>query len=436
MHARDAARTEGIVENKRQELASAKRKASLLLAAAACIFGITMLVAPNPWVRAIRAITEAAMVGGLADWFAVSALFRWIPTGIPFITAHTNVIPRSKDRIAENLSAFVNEKFLAPDTLVGLIRRHDPSRYVADWLSDPANARRLGSHLARATEGALHLVEDTRIEQLMRDAAREVFKGVDLTGSLRGVLDTLTLAGRHDQLLEHALDRALGLLDRPQTREWLAAQVIDWLAHEHPRKQKLLPKQWIAQNVATAIADAVAGRLESIRANPAHAYRQLFDQWVRDVVLRLQSDPTFRARGEEIKQYLLNDDAFGAYLGSLWGSLKSWLADDLRNPQSVFHQSVAASGTWLGEQLTRDPQLRQALRLQLEEAAIRLAPEFAEFLTRHVRDTVREWDGREMADQIELNIGKDLQAIRVNGTIVGGMVGLGLYLLTYLAGKT
>jgi len=421
------------VEQKRQELAYAKRKAGLLLAAAAGLFVVTMLVPPNPWVLALRAVTEAAMVGGLADWFAVSALFRRIPTGIPFITAHTDVIPRSKDRIADNLSAFVKEKFLAPHTLVGLIREHDPSRYVAQWLTEPANARRVGSYLARATEGALHLVEDARIEQLVRDAAREVFKGVDLTGSLRGLLDTLTSDGRHDLLLEQGLDRVLRLIDRPETRAWIAAQVIDWLAQEHPRKQKLLPKQWIAHNVAAAIADAVVRRLESIRANPAHAYRQLFDEWVHDFVQRLQSDPALRTRGEEIKQYLLNDDTFGTYVATLWRSFKTWLADDLRDPHSMFHQGIAAGATWLGEQLSQDAELRQSLRAQLEEAAHRLAPEFAEFLTRHVRDTVRAWDGREMAEQIELNIGKDLQAIRVNGTIVGGVIGLGLHLLTYLA---
>ncbi len=421
------------MEQKREELAYAKRKANLLLAAAACIFVITMFVPQNAWVLGLRAITEAAMVGGLADWFAVTALFRRIPTGIPFITAHTDVIPRSKDRIADNLSAFVKEKFLAPDTLVELIRQHDPSRYVAEWLTNPANAQRLGSHLARGMEGALHLVEDERIEQLVRDAAREVFKGVDLTGALRGVLDTLTSDGRHDQLLQQAVDRALGLMDRPETRAWIATQVVDWLTQEHPRKQRLLPKQWIANNVATAIADAVSNRLESIRENPAHAYRQLFDQWVREFVLRLQSDPALKARGEEIKQYLLNDETFGTYVGGMWGSLKTWLAEDLRNPQSVFHQSVASGGTWLGERLTHDPELRQALRAQLEEAATRLAPEFAEFLTRHVRDTIRAWDGREMADQIELNIGKDLQAIRVNGTIVGGAIGLVLHLMTYVS---
>jgi uncharacterized membrane-anchored protein YjiN (DUF445 family) len=304
---------------------------------------------------------EAAMVGGLADWFAVSALFRRIPTGIPFITAHTDVIPRSKDRIADNLSAFVKEKFLAPHSLVELIRQHDPSRYVAEWLTDPANARRLGAHLARATEGVLHLVEDARIEQLVRDAAREMFKGVDLSSALGGVLDTLTRDGRHDQLLEQALDRALRVMDSAETREWMAAQVIEWLTQEHPRKQKLLPRQWIAQNVAAAIADAVAGRLKSIRANPAHAYRQLFDEWVRDFVLRLQSEPQLRARRGH-QAVPAGRRGLRQLRRRPLGSLKAWLQEDLRNPQSAFHQGVASGGRWLGEQLTQDAEPPGAAR--------------------------------------------------------------------------
>ncbi|MFD1577903.1 DUF445 family protein [Ramlibacter ginsenosidimutans] len=423
------------MEQKRQELAHAKRNAGLLLGAAACIFGVTMLVPPNAWVLAIRAVAEAALVGGLADWFAVSALFRRIPTGIPFITAHTDVIPRSKDRIADNLSVFVREKFLAPDTLVGLIRQHDPSRYVAEWLTDPAHAQRLGVHVARVLQGVLQVVEDARVEQLIRDAARQAFRGLDLTASLRGVLETLTREGRHDRLLEEALDRAVQLVDRPETRAWLAAQVIDWLTQEHPRKQKLLPRQWIATNVASAIAEAIVGRLESIRANPAHAYRQLFDEWVQQFVLRLQSDPALSERGEAIKQYLLEDETFASYADGLWRSIRNWLSDDLASEHSTLSQAVARGGSWLGKQLTEDPDLRQALRSHLEQAATRLAPEFAEFLTRHVRDTVRNWDARELAAQIELNIGKDLQAIRVNGTIVGGLIGLGLYLVTHVAGR-
>ncbi|MDB5861011.1 MAG: hypothetical protein JWQ76_4700 [Ramlibacter sp.] len=419
------------MENKLAELGRAKRNASLLLAAAAAVFVATMALPENRWLLALRAVAEAAMVGGMADWFAVTALFRRIPTGIPFITAHTEVIPRSKDRIADNLALFVKEKFLAPDTLVALIRKNDPARYVARWLTDEANTRLLGQYVARAVEGALHMVEDARIEQLLRDGVREVFAGMDLTESLAGVLDALTAEGRHEQLLEQAIAKAMEWLERPGTRDWIAAQIVDWLKEEHPRKQKMLPTHWIGENAAAVIANAVHQRLEAIRANPEHEYRQLFDRAVHDFVAKLQTQPELRARGEQVKQYILQDPKFGTYVGGLWASLKHWLGEDLRRPDSAFHRAVAGAGGWLGLQLAQDAELRRALTAQMEEAARGLAPDFAEFLTVHIRDTIRHWDAHDMADQIELNIGKDLQAIRINGTLVGGAIGLGLHLLTY-----
>ena len=420
------------MEAKLAQLGRAKRNASLLLAAAAAIFVVTMVLPENRWLLALRAVAEAAMVGGMADWFAVTALFRRIPTGIPFITAHTEVIPRSKDRIADNLALFVKEKFLAPESLVALIRQNDPARYVGQWLTDEANAKLLGQYVARAVEGALHMVEDARIEQLLRDGVREVLAGVDLTQSLAGVLDTLTADGRHDELLEQGIAKVMEWLQHPAAREWIASQIVDWLKEEHPKKQKVLPTHWIGENAAAVIANAVHQRLDAIRTNPAHQYRQLFDRTVHDFVRRLQTQPELRARGEQIKQYILQDPAFGDYVVGLWGSLKQWLADDLRRPDSAFHRAVAGAGGWLGQQLAQDAELRAALTAQMEQAARGLAPDFAEFLTVHIRDTIRHWDAHDMADQIELNIGKDLQAIRINGTLVGGMIGLALHLLTYL----
>ena len=425
---------ESPVEMKLAQLARAKRNASLLLAAAAVVFVATMALPESRWLLALRAVAESAMVGGMADWFAVTALFRRIPTGIPFITAHTEVIPRSKDRIADNLAEFVKEKFLAPESLVALIRQNDPARYVARWLTDEPNTRLLGQYVARAVEGALHVVEDERIEQLLRDGAREVLAGVDLTQSLAGVLETLTDKHRHEELLEQGIDKAMDWLERPATREWIAGQIVDWLKEEHPKKQKVLPTHWIGENAAAVIANAVHQRLDAIRANPAHQYRQQFDRAVHDFVQRLQAQPELHARGEQIKQYILQDPAFGDYVVGLWASLKTWLAEDLRRPDSGFHRAVAGGGAWLGQQLAQDPELRRALTLQMEEAARGLAPDFAEFLTVHIRDTIRHWDAQEMADQIELNIGKDLQAIRINGTLVGGAIGLALHLLTYLPG--
>ena len=158
-------------EDKPGELARAKRRALLLLAGAAGLFLMTLGLPPQRWVLALRAVTEAAMVGGLADWFAVAALFRRIPTGIPYITAHTNVISNNKDRIADNLAAFVKERFLDPESLVALIRKNDPARFVAQWLSAAANAQRLGTYLARSRARCTWW-RTARIEQLLRDAAR------------------------------------------------------------------------------------------------------------------------------------------------------------------------------------------------------------------------------------------------------------------------
>jgi uncharacterized membrane-anchored protein YjiN (DUF445 family) len=420
------------VEIKLAQLGRAKRNASLLLAAAAAVFVATMALPENRWLLALRAVAEAAMVGGMADWFAVTALFRRIPTGIPFITAHTEVIPRSKDRIADNLALFVKEKFLAPDTLVALIRKNDPARHVAQWLSDEANTRLLGQYVARGVEGALHMVEDARIEQLLRDGVRQVLAGVDLTQSLAGVLETLTGKDRHEQLLEQAIAKAMEWLERPATRDWIAAQIVDWLKEEHPKKQKLLPTHWIGENAASVIATAVHRRLDAIRSNPQHEYRQMVDQAVHDFVARLQNEPELRERGEQVKQYILQDPAFGTYVVGLWGSLKEWLSEDLRRPDSAFHRAVSGAGGWLGKQLAEDEELRRALTGQLEQAARGLAPDFAEYLTLHISDTIRHWDAHDMADQIELNIGKDLQAIRINGTVVGGAIGLGLHLMTYV----
>jgi len=416
------------------QLGRAKRNASLLLAGAAAVFVATMLLPENRWLLALRAVAEAAMVGGMADWFAVTALFRRIPTGIPFITAHTEIIPRSKDRIADNLAAFVKEKFLAPESLVALIRQNDPARYVARWLTDDANTRQLGLYVARAVEGALHMVEDARIEQLLRDGVREVLSGVDLTQSLAGVLETLTGKDRHERLLEQGIGKAMEWLERPATREWIAEQIVAWLKEDHPKKQKVLPTHWIGENAAEVITKAVHGRLDAIRANPQHEYRQLFDRWVHEFVVRLQQEPELRARGEQVKEYILRDAAFGTYVGGLWTSMKQWLAEDLRRPASSFHRAVAGAGGWVGQQLAQDAELRRALTLQMEEAARGMAPDFAEFLTVHIRDTIRNWDAHDMAEQIELNIGKDLQAIRINGTVVGGAIGLALHLLTYVPG--
>ncbi|MDU4093784.1 MAG: DUF445 family protein, partial [Pantoea sp.] len=181
------------------ELKRAKRLALSLLLIAAATFIATLFMPPRLWVSGLKAVAEAAMVGALADWFAVVALFRRVP--VPFISRHTAIIPRNKDRIGENLGRFVQEKFLDADSLLALIRRHDPAQLIGNWLSAPDNAQRLGQHLLQLMRGFLDLTDDRRIQNFIRRAVHKAIDKVDLTQSSALLLESLTKNNRHQALL-------------------------------------------------------------------------------------------------------------------------------------------------------------------------------------------------------------------------------------------
>ncbi|SMG56204.1 DUF445 domain-containing protein [Paraburkholderia susongensis] len=411
--------------DKTTELKQAKRTPLLLLLAAACVFVVTAFMPRGVWIDGIKAIAEAAMVGALADWFAVAALFRRVP--IPLVARHTAIIPRNKHKIADNLAVFVQDKFLDVPSLVGLIRRHDPAQSITVWLTEPANTARLGDYVVRLTSGILELTDDVRIQNFIRDALRNVLAKVDLSQSMGAILDTLTRDGRHQELLDAGIGQVIAMLREPEAREFIAARIVDWVKSEYPMMEKVLPSAWLGEKGADVIASAANRMLEQIAENPAHELRDKFDEAVQKLIAKLKTDPAFLQRGEALKRYLVEGEAFSAYVKDMWGELRAWLKRDLHSADSALHARVTAMGQWIGRELARDPALRQSLNDHLEEAARAMAPDFAQFLTRHISDTVKNWDAGEMSRQIELNIGKDLQYIRINGTIVGGFVGLLLY---------
>ena len=411
--------------NKTLELNKAKRIPLLLLLAAACIFVVTAFMPRGFWVDGIKAIAEAAMVGALADWFAVAALFRRVP--IPLVSAHTAIIPRNKHKIADNLAVFVQDKFLDVPSLVGLIQRHDPARSITGWLTEPANTARLGDYVVKLTSGILELTDDVRIHVFIKDALRDMLAKIDLSQSMGTILDTLTKDGRHQELLDVGIEQVIGLLGEAQVREFIAGRIVDWVKNEYPKMEKMLPSAWLGEKGAEAIASAVNRVLEQISANPTHELRQKFDDAAQKLILKLKSDPAFLQKGEEVKRNLMESDALSTYVKDMWGELRTWLKRDLASGDSALHARVVAMGQWVGRELANDPALRQSLNDHLEDAARAMAPDFARFLTRHISDTVKNWDSREMSRQIELNIGKDLQYIRINGTLVGGFIGLLLY---------
>ena len=410
-------------------LRRAKWQASGLLLAVVAVFALTYLFPRGLAVDCVRAVAEAAMVGALADWFAVSALFRRIP--LPGLQRHTDIIARNKDRIGGNLAEFVRDEFLDGPSLVAMIRRHDPADMLAKWLTSAGNAGLLGRQVARLALAALDTVEDAKIQELLNQALRSLIGRLDLSRSMGAALGALTHNGRHQALLDDLLGRLGTMLQSAETRTFIADTLVQWIKREHPLKQKVLPTDWLGSKGAGAIAHAIESLLQEVAKDPQHQLRDTLDATVQRLVQRLQSDPDWGRRGEEIRLYLLNDQTLGAYVQELWGSLRASLQRDLHDESSEISRKVADMGQWLGMSLAGDAALRVRLNVRLELWAAQWAPDVAQSVAEHIRATVQRWDAKEMAHLVELHIGRDLQYIRINGTVVGGLIGLVLFALSH-----
>jgi uncharacterized membrane-anchored protein YjiN (DUF445 family) len=416
---------------KEEELKRSKLLALSLLAGACAVFIVTTLLPRGFWVDGLRAVSEAAMVGALADWFAVVALFRKVP--IPFVSRHTAIIPSNKARIADNLAVFVEEKFLKPESLAAVILKTDPATNVAEWLKAPANRDYLAAQLARLVPEILATADDARIQQLLKDALHAAIGKLDMAPALGTVIAGLTNEGRHQELLDDGMRALVGLLNRPATRELIAELIVSWLKREHATMSLMLPTEWISENGAVMIANTLNSIMENIAADKEHKLRHRFDEMVQRFVERLQTDPAFITKGEDFKRYLRDSDTFNRYTLNLWHSVRDWIKADINAGDSRLNAGVVQAGAWLSDELLTHPDMRASLNQHLAGMARTLAPAFSSFLTRHISDTVKAWDDKDMSRQIELNIGKDLQYIRVNGTLVGGMVGLLLYVVSAFA---
>ena len=415
---------------KENELRKSKQLAMYFLAFAAFLF-ITTLFLPVDiwWVGLIRAISEAAMVGALADWFAVVALFKKVP--IPLVSAHTEIIPKNKDKIADNLAIFVRDKFLDVDSIVTLIQKHDPAQKAADWLCAPDNTSKLGAYLVRITSGMLDFIEDAAVQKFMTKAIHAMLDKIDLSSSAGLLLEVITKDNRHQALLNEGINQFALILREEETQQFIANGIVGWLKEEHPVAEKIVPSGWVGKTGAEIAIKAASRLLNEVNDDPQHPLRFKFDSYTKEFITRLKTDPDFFEKAEDIKRYLKSDATFNTYMGSLWRDLKDWLKHDCVDENSILHAKITAAGQWLGKTLAEDASLRQSLNQHMEDAAKKMAPDFAHFLTVHIRDTVKSWDSKEMSHQIELNIGKDLQYIRINGTIVGGCVGCLLYLIAH-----
>jgi len=418
---------------KARQLAKMKRLAGALLLAVTALFVIARLQHGAGVWSWIAAFAEAAMIGALADWFAVVALFRH-PLGLPI--PHTAIIPANKERVADNLAQFVRDKFLATDTLVQKLRAFSPADRLAGWLQQRDNAQIVAGKLAAALAGWLDFIDDERVRSLLAAGVRERLKGIDVSRIAGQVLDTLTVDNRHQELLDAGLRRLARWLDDADVQIAFATMIVEIAGKEYPKTLKAVglvtDTEEFSRKIAASIVKGINGWLHDIGDDPEHPRRRDFDETVAEFIARLKNDADFGARVNAAKLDILTHPVLAGYLNGLWDELKAWLHQDLDQPDSRLRQKLSDAASAFGTTLAENRALRDSLDDHLESAVVALADDLRDALSRHIASTVRSWKDADLVREVELSVGRDLQFIRLNGTVVGGGIGLLLHGLTLL----
>jgi len=379
-----------------------------------------------PGLAVVSAFGEAAMVGALADWFAVVALFRH-PMGIPI--PHTAIIPKNKGRIADNLGAFIANNFLGTDTIVGRIRAFDPAARLAQWLGRPDVAEMVGAYTAKGMAFWLDAVEDKRVQRFLHDAVVAQLASLDLARVSGELLGFLTQDRRHQAILDKGLRLLSTLVRRRATRLTLSRLIETDL---NGVLKALNYNNFIGNYAARKVVVGIARFLKEVADNEQHPVRARFDRMVEDYIDKLKEDPGFRVKGQQIRDDILGRPEVAAYFGGLWMQLRNWLRNDLESTDSRIKSHVTRAMLRLGEKLRADPGMQSWINEKILAAVKPLVEQHREKVGKFIAEQVRAWDERHMVRQLELNIGRDLQYIRINGTLVGGLVGLLIFGCTQL----
>ena len=359
----------------------------------------------------VNAGAEASMVGAIADWFAVTALFKH-PLGLP--VPHTALIPRKKDELGRGLEEFVGENFLREEIIRDRLAAAAVSRRVGAWLCQPANAQRVVDEVAEVASIALAKVRDDHIESLVRDALAPRFREEPIAPLLGGLLAEALEDDLQHGLVDLALEELHGwLVENPDTVTEVLGERAPWWAP--PRLNEAVTGR-IHLELVRWVAD--------IRDDPQHRARLALDSVLQQLAEDLQHDPATQARAEALKERVLDNPAVIRSAVSLWNALRRALTSSLRDPQGAVRDRLATEVTAFAARLSTDRALQARLDGLAADAAVFAVDRYGAELTAVITHTIERWDGREAARRIELHVGRDLQFIRINGTVVGGLVGV------------
>jgi uncharacterized membrane-anchored protein YjiN (DUF445 family) len=406
--------------NRRAQLRRMKRRASGLLVLSCLAFvAAAVLEHSHPWLAAVKATAEAAMVGGLADWFAVTALFKH-PLGIPI--PHTAIVAARKDQIGRSLGSFVQRHFLNHDVVAEKLAHARVAEHVAAWLCESANARAVARHAAAAVASGARVLRDGDVQELIDGVLKDCIRRTPVAPLAGKVLTVITEGGRHQELF----DEAIALLSRTVHNHHDAIRAR--IEHEKPW---WVPRM-VDRKILKKLVTGVDRTLQEVRADPEHPLRKRFDKEIEEFILRLVGSPELQTRAETLKLELLDDQAVRRFSTGMWEEAKSALFRYAEQPEAFAPGAIERGLVAFGETVRKDPAFLEKLNGYLTQLALNLVEHYQGEVSELIAQTVAGWDPDATSQRIELSIGKDLQYIRINGTIVGGLVGLGIYFLAKL----
>jgi uncharacterized membrane-anchored protein YjiN (DUF445 family) len=392
-----------------------KRVAAWLLVAAAVVFSVSFALQETvPWLGYVRAAAEGAMVGAIADWFAVTALFRH-PLGLRI--PHTAIIPTRKDEIGATLGAFVENEFLSDDVVLGKLRSIGIARRLGGWLATPEHADRLTAEASVAARGILTLLGDDDVEDVIEKLARRHLFEPEWGPAIGRVGARLVAADQQRAAIDVVVEKA---------EEWLEAHPEAFGSMVSGRLPRWLP-DFVDRFVDDRAHREVVAFVRAVRDDPRHPLRDAVDHWLAELTTDLQYDPVMIARVEQLKADLLDSPRVREFAGEVWASIKETLDAALADPDSELRAGFRSAVIEVGTRLSIDDELAGKVDEWVTDAAAYVVRSYRHEIAGVITETVERWDPRETTEKIELQVGRDLQFIRINGTVVGALAGLVIF---------
>ena len=392
-----------------------KRWATALLSAVTVVFlGATVWGGGTGWASYVQATAAASMVGGLADWFAVTALFRR-PLGLPI--PHTAIVVERKDQFALTLGEFIQESFLTPDIILERVRAARVVDSVARWLAEPANAGRAATELADALVAVAEVLRDDDVDRAIDALLRQVADAVPLAPLAGHALKIVMADGQLDDLL----DSILGGLSR-----YVAAHHDELRHHLGKRSSRWIPSV-VDHRLFDRVVEGASTVLGQMAADRDHDLRKQLKAALAQLTVDLETSAEWRTRGEQLKGELLARPELRTWMAARWGDVRGHVRSQAADPTSTMHQRLTSMIVGVGLRLQQDPVLAARVQGAVEAVVCYLAEHFNGSIAAMVTGTIARWDSEETATRLELLLGPDLQYVRINGTVMGAGAGLVLH---------